>query len=106
MMAGQPMIQGRPAIERVFREWLKEGPVSIRFESKEVLADGELVIDIGHTIAAGGRSKYGRRPSATTRRQPQDRDRRAHQRRSRDGLTPGSRREPMLLPLVDIAGTD
>jgi uncharacterized protein (TIGR02246 family) len=58
MMAGQPVIQGRPAIEKVFREWLNDGPVSIRFESEEVLADGELVIDIGHTIAAGGRSKY------------------------------------------------
>ena len=58
MMAGQPVIQGRPAIEKVFREWLKEGPVSMRFETEEVLADGEFVIDIGHTIAAGGRSKY------------------------------------------------
>ena len=58
MMAGQPVIQGRPAIEKVFREWLNEGPVAIRFETEEVLADGELVIDIGHTIAAGGRSKY------------------------------------------------
>ena len=58
MMAGQPMVQGRPAIEKVFREWLKEGPVSTRFETEEVLADGELVIDIGHTIAAGRRSKY------------------------------------------------
>jgi uncharacterized protein (TIGR02246 family) len=66
MMAGQPVIQGRPAIEQVFREWLKGGPVSIRFETEEVLADGELVIDIGHTIAAGGRSKY----VVVLRRQP------------------------------------
>jgi uncharacterized protein (TIGR02246 family) len=58
MMAGRPVIQGRPAIETVFREWLQEGPVSTRFETEEVLAGGELVIDIGHTIAAGGRSKY------------------------------------------------
>jgi ketosteroid isomerase-like protein len=58
MMAGQPLIQGRPAIDKVIGEWLKDGPVSIRFETKEVLADGELVVDIGHTIAAGGRSKY------------------------------------------------
>jgi hypothetical protein len=35
------------------------GPVGIAggFESEEVLAGSELVIDIGHTIAAGGRSK-------------------------------------------------
>jgi uncharacterized protein (TIGR02246 family) len=58
MMAGRPVIQGRPAIEEVFRAWLKDGPVPTRFETEEVLADGELVIDIGHTIAAGGRSKY------------------------------------------------
>ncbi len=58
MMAGRPVIRGRPEMEKVFRDWLKEGPVSIRFESEEILADGELVIDIGHLIAAGGRSKY------------------------------------------------
>jgi uncharacterized protein (TIGR02246 family) len=58
MMAGQPMIQGRPAIEKAFSEWLKDEPVSIRFETEEVLAGGELVIDVGHTIATGGRSKY------------------------------------------------
>jgi uncharacterized protein (TIGR02246 family) len=58
MMAGQPVIQGCQAIEKAFREWLKEGPVSIRFETDEVLAGGGLVIDIGHTIAAGGRTKY------------------------------------------------
>jgi uncharacterized protein (TIGR02246 family) len=58
MMSGQPVIQGRPAIEKVLREWLAKGPVSVRFETEEVLADGDLVIDIGHTISAGGRSKY------------------------------------------------
>jgi uncharacterized protein (TIGR02246 family) len=58
MLNGQPVIQGRPAIERVMRAWVKDGPVSTRFETEEVLADGELVIDIGHTIQAGGRSKY------------------------------------------------
>ena len=49
---------GDALIEKVFCEWLNEGPVSTRFASEEVLADSELVIDIGHTIAAGGRSKY------------------------------------------------
>ena len=58
MMAGQPVIQGRPAIGTVLREWVKDGPVSIRFETEQILADGELVIDIGHTITAGGRGKY------------------------------------------------
>lgn len=69
MMARQPLIQGRPAIEKVIREWLKDGPVSVRFETEEVLADGELVIDIGHTIAAGGRGKY----VVVHRRQPDGR---------------------------------
>lgn len=58
MMAGQPVIRGRAAIEKVFRAWLDEGPVSTRFETEEVLAGGELVIDIGHAIADGRRSKY------------------------------------------------
>ena len=58
MLAGQPVIQGRPAIETVLRAWVKDGPVSTRFETEEILADGELVIDIGHTVQAGGRSKY------------------------------------------------
>ena len=65
MIAGQPVIQG-PAIGTVLRDWVKDGPVSIRFETEEILADGELVIDIGHTIMAGGRSKYVRRPPAAT----------------------------------------
>ena len=30
MMAGRPVVQGRPAIEKVLREWLSEGPVSTR----------------------------------------------------------------------------
>ena len=56
MMAGQPMIQG-PAIGTVLREWVKDGPVFLRFETEEVLSGGDLVIDIGH-IVADGRSKY------------------------------------------------
>ena len=58
MMAGQPTIQGRSSIEKLFRDWLKEGPVATRFETDEILADGDLVIDIGHTIQAGRRGKY------------------------------------------------
>lgn len=58
LVNGQPAIKGRQAIERVMRAWLKDGPVSTRFETEEVIADGELVIDIGHTIQAGGRGKY------------------------------------------------
>ena len=58
MMAGQPVIHGRSAIEKLFRDWLQQGPVATRFETDEVLAGGDLVIDIGHTIQAGRRGKY------------------------------------------------
>jgi ketosteroid isomerase-like protein len=36
----------------------QEGPVSTRFETEEVLASGELVIDIGHNHRGRRRSKY------------------------------------------------
>lgn len=58
MLAGQPMLHGQPAIVAVMRAWVEEGPVTLRFETEEVMADGELVIDIGHIVAAGGRTKY------------------------------------------------
>lgn len=58
LVEGQPVIQGRPAIERVMRAWVKNGPVSTRFETEEVLASGDLVVDIGSTIQATGRGKY------------------------------------------------
>ncbi len=59
LVPGQPAIQGRAAIEAVLREWVENGPVSMRFESEEVLSGGELVIDIGSTIQGSGRrGKY------------------------------------------------
>jgi uncharacterized protein (TIGR02246 family) len=58
LIEGQPVIQGRAAIEGVMRGWVKDGPVSTRFETVEVIASGELVVDIGYTIQASGRGKY------------------------------------------------
>lgn len=58
MLAGRPVIQGRAAIETVLRAWVEDGPVATRFETDEVMADGELVIDIGHMFEAGRRTKY------------------------------------------------
>jgi len=58
LIAGQPIIQGRAAIEEFVRAWVADGPVSTRFETVEVFASGDLVVDIGHTIQDGGRGKY------------------------------------------------
>lgn len=58
LVEGQPVIQGRAAIERVMQAWVKNGPVVTRFETEEVLEGGELVVDIGSTIQASGRGKY------------------------------------------------
>lgn len=58
MLAGQPVIRGRSAIGAVMREWVKDGPVVLRFETDEVIADGELVIDVGHSVTGHGRTKY------------------------------------------------
>lgn len=66
LLTGQPMIRGRSAIGAIMRAWVDDGPVSIRFETEEVIAGGDLVIDIGHSIAAGRRSKY----VVVLRRQP------------------------------------
>ncbi len=58
LIEGQPVIQGRTAIEWVMRAWVKNGPVSTRFETEVVLSGGEVVVDIGSTIQASGRGKY------------------------------------------------
>ena len=58
LMPGKPAIQGRAAIGEVFRSWLRDGPATVRFETEEILAGGDLVVDIGHSIQDGSRSKY------------------------------------------------
>ena len=58
MMPGQPAIEGREAIGEVFRGWLKDRPAVVRFESEAVVAGGDLVVDIGQIVQAGGPSKY------------------------------------------------
>ena len=56
---GEPAIHGRGAIETVMRAWVQDGPVSMRFESEEILAGGDLVVDIGSTVQGNGRrGKY------------------------------------------------
>jgi uncharacterized protein (TIGR02246 family) len=56
---GEPAIQGRAAIETVMRAWVEDGPVSIRFESEQILSGDELVVDVGSTVQGNGRrGKY------------------------------------------------
>ena len=55
---GQPIIRGRAAIESTVREWVNDGPVTLRFETGEVIADGSLVIDVGSIVSSTGRSEY------------------------------------------------
>lgn len=55
---GQPIIRGRAAIEAVLRDWVSDGPVALRFETDEVIADWSLVVDVGRIISPTGRSKY------------------------------------------------
>ena len=58
LFAGQPILQSRAAIEEFVRAWVADGPDATRFETAEVLASGDLVVDIGYTVSAGGRGKY------------------------------------------------
>lgn len=58
MFAGQPVIQGRAAVEATMRSWVEAGPVTVRFETDEVIEDGSLVIDIGTAVGPSSRSKY------------------------------------------------
>lgn len=55
---GQPILRGRVEIETEVRDWVKDGPVSLRFESGEVIADGSVVVDVGRIISPTGTSKY------------------------------------------------
>jgi uncharacterized protein (TIGR02246 family) len=84
MVVGRPAIQGRPAIEAALRAWIGDGPVSIRFETDEVMADATLVVEIGHMVGTDGRTKY----VVVHRRQPDGSLRIAVDAPSSDGPAP------------------
>ncbi len=59
LFPGQPILRGREAVEATMREWVKDGPVNLRFESRDEMADGSLVVDVGEIIGPSGpTSKY------------------------------------------------
>jgi ketosteroid isomerase-like protein len=58
LLNGQPGMQGRAAVETLVREWLADGPVSTKFETAQIFASGDLVVDIGYLINDDGRGKY------------------------------------------------
>jgi ketosteroid isomerase-like protein len=59
LFPGSPILRGRQAVETIMRAWVADGPVSLRFESRDVIADGSLVIDVGEIIGpTGASSKY------------------------------------------------
>jgi uncharacterized protein (TIGR02246 family) len=55
---GLPIIRGRAEIEAEVRSWFTSGPLTLRFETGDVIADGSLVVDVGRIISPTGRSKY------------------------------------------------
>jgi ketosteroid isomerase-like protein len=59
LLPGQPIVRGREEVESMMRAWVADGPVSLRFETHDVIADGSLVIEIGEIAGSiGPRSKY------------------------------------------------
>jgi len=59
LFPGRPILRGREAVESTMRALVADGPVNLRFETRDVMADGSLVVEIGETTpSAGPRSKY------------------------------------------------
>lgn len=58
LFGGQPIIRGRAAVDAACRAMVADGPVSLRFVTEEVIADGSLVVGIGRTVSPSGQSKY------------------------------------------------
>jgi len=55
---GQSIIRGRAEIEAEVGDWVTDGPLTLRFETDDVIADGSLVVDVGRIISPTGQSKY------------------------------------------------
>ena len=58
LFCGVPMVRGRSEIAAMFREDLDRGPLSIRFETIDVLEEGSLVVDVGRYVTPKDQGKY------------------------------------------------
>lgn len=52
-----PMLQGHQAVAAVYDKALKDGPITIKFDSVDVFEDGDLV-DVGHYATPTEQGKY------------------------------------------------
>ncbi len=53
-----PMLQGHQAVAAVYDKALKDGPITIKFDSVDVFEDGDLVVDVGHYATPTEQGKY------------------------------------------------
>ena len=58
LLPGMPLVRGRSAIAALFRDDLEAGPVSIQFESGDILEGGRLVVDVGRYVTPKGTGNY------------------------------------------------
>ena len=59
LIPGAPILRGREAVANYMRAWVKDGPVRVRFERRDVQADGAIVVEVGEIVGPSGpRSKY------------------------------------------------
>ena len=59
LFPGQPILHGPGVVESMMRSFVAGGPVSLQFETHEVIADGSLVIETGVMVGSDGpRNKY------------------------------------------------
>jgi uncharacterized protein (TIGR02246 family) len=48
---GQSIIRGRAEIEAEVGDWVTDGPLTLRFETDDVIADGSLAVDVGRIVS-------------------------------------------------------
>lgn len=58
LLGGQPIVRGRSAIAAQFREGFRDGAVPTVFETGEILAGGDIVVDVGRFTTPAGTGKY------------------------------------------------
>ena len=77
-----PMLQGHQAVAAVYDKALKDGPITIKFDSVDVFEDGDLVVDVGPLLIRHRAGKVRRCLSAPARRNTENPRRSGHHRRT------------------------